>query len=205
MLLFSTKLQALKFVVKQSIFAFCLLLGTIAANAQSLTNAQQAQLRTAACADVSTGRPAMLAGDAAGLRIWLNGAASPTFVVWRTAVSRDDVTGDGFDWTQVDNLTTGQARIWELLFQTETGRINFASAGKRAAISETWKGTAAKVAVGVYVLSQAQRPATVAEKVLATGTGSSGSPGTMTWEGSIDEPTSAGLAYQSNGQLYGCP
>lgn len=40
MSLFSTKLQALKFVVKQSIFAFCLLLGTIVANAQSLTNAQ---------------------------------------------------------------------------------------------------------------------------------------------------------------------
>ena len=71
MSLFSTKLQALKFVVKQSIFAFCLLLGTIVANAQSLTNAQLTALRAGACADILD--PIAVARRSGAAQIQING------------------------------------------------------------------------------------------------------------------------------------
>jgi hypothetical protein len=108
-----------------------------------------------------------------------------TFVAWRSSVTRDAVTTEGFDWTQVDNLTTGQARIWDLLFDTQTGAINPGEPGKRAAISECWKGTAAKVAVATFVLSRCKRFARRGERVFATGTGTDATPGLLTFEGTI--------------------
>ncbi len=186
MSLFSTKLQALKFVVKQSIFAFCLLLGTIAANAQSLTNAQLTTLKACINAVPEWAALPNNSDTASTIASGLNQTANPAWIVWRGDVSRDDVTGDGFDWTQVDNLTTGQARIWELIFQTQTGRINFGDAGKRAGISEAWKGTAAKVAVATFIFSQAKRSATSGEKCLSTGTGTTLSPAVMGYEGAFN-------------------
>jgi len=116
----------------------------------------------------------------------LNAISAPDFFVWRTDVARDDVTGEGFDWTQVDNLTNGQARIWDLIFQTRSGTLSFADPGKRAGISECWKGTAAKVAVATFIFSKANRRAKVAERLLATGTGTAATPATMTFEGNIN-------------------
>lgn len=159
--------------------AFVLCALAFGAQAQSLSNAQLATLK--GCIDAVPEWSAMPnnSDTATTIAAGLNVNASPTWTVWRTAVTRDDVTVEGFDWTQVDNLTTGQARIWDLLFQTQTQTVNFGESGKRAAISETWKGTAAKVAVGVFVLNQAKRSATVGEKCLSTGTGSQGSPATI--------------------------
>lgn len=94
-----------------------------------------------------------------------NSPASPTFFVYRTAVSRDEVMLDGFDWTRVDNLTLGKARIWDWMFST--GFINPSNITIRAGIVETWKGTAADVAVRVVVFSHCQRPASVFEKLFA--------------------------------------
>ena len=111
-------------------------------------------------------------------------ADTVTFKVWKTSAQRNDLLGDGFDWTQVDNLTNGQARIWDWLF--DNGRsINPALASVRSAISEVWKGTAQKVAVGIYVLGLCKRNANLAEKLLATGTGSDAVPATLTFEGSV--------------------
>lgn len=50
-------------------------------------------------------------GDRAGLAALYNADAAPQYIVWRTSIARDEVLADGFDFTQVDNLTTGQARI----------------------------------------------------------------------------------------------
>lgn len=115
-------------------------------------------------------------------------ASSPAFIVWRFNVTRDECTVDGFDWTQVDNLTVGQARIWDLLFDTASRAINFGEPGKRAAISECWKGTAAKVAVATFVLGKGKRTANRVEKLFATGTGSDAAPGTLVVEGKLTQP-----------------
>lgn len=116
----------------------------------------------------------------------LNQPASPAWTVWRSDVSRDDVSGDGFDWTQVDNLTVGQARIWDWLF--DGGSMNAGDSGKRAGIVECWKGTAAKVAVQVFVLGKCKRSAKLGEKVLSTGTGSDAAPAVLGYEGDISYP-----------------
>lgn len=123
------------------------------------------------------------ANNEQGMADWYN--VTSTFVVWLQSVTRDAVSVEGFDWTQVDNLTNGQARIWDLLFDTLTKTINPSEPGKRAAISECWKGTAAKVAVGTFVLSKCKRFASRGEQVFATGVGISATPGLLTFEGSI--------------------
>lgn len=111
--------------------------------------------------------------------------ASPEFVVWRTSITQDEIIERGIDWTQVDNLTVGQGRIWEWLFDNDDKDINPSKSGTRAAISECWKGTAQKVAVATTILGYFKRPATILEKLLATGTGTTAVPATMSIEGSL--------------------
>ena len=110
--------------------------------------------------------------------------ATSDYYVWKTSVSRADTMGDSFDWSQVDNLTVGQARIWDWLF--DNGRsINPALSSIRTGITETWKGTSAKVAVATYILGVCKRFASVAEKLLAVGAGTSANPSVMGFEGQI--------------------
>lgn len=115
----------------------------------------------------------------------LNEPATPEFVVWRTQLFQDTITQNGFDWTQVDNLTVGKARIWEWMFLNATRSINPSKPNVRAGIVECWSGTTARVAVQTAVLGHCKRTATVAEKVLATGTGTTASPATMGHEGAV--------------------
>lgn len=112
--------------------------------------------------------------------------ASPAFIVWKTAVSQDEVMQNGFDWVLVDNLTVGKARIWEWLFDNEGSTINPSKANVRAGIAECWKGTAPMLAQQAVVLGHCKRAASRLEKLFATGVGSDASPATMTVEGSIN-------------------
>jgi hypothetical protein len=122
------------------------------------------------------------ANDEQGMADWYNGVS--TVIVWRSSVSRKEATADGFDWTQVDNLTTGQARIWfDGLFAD--GPMNPSDAGQRAGVAEAWKGTAAKVAVATFVLGKCKRAANKVEALFATGTGTTGSPSLLGYEGTV--------------------
>jgi hypothetical protein len=131
--------------------------------------------------------------DFNSIALALNADASPAFTVWRTSISRRDCQSEGFDWTQADNLTTGQARVWDWLFDGDSQSMNPSESGKRAGVSECWKGTAAKVANATFVLNQCKRSATQAEKVLATGTGTQAVPATMTFEGAVSVGEIAGM------------
>src|SRR5262245_24937125 len=44
---------------------------------------------------------------------WYNLVAVPAFQVYRTSVPMSEIMLNGFDWTRVDNLSVGKARIWE--------------------------------------------------------------------------------------------
>ena len=150
----------------------------------ALTPAQLPALKAAILAETDPAFVALRqANNEDGMAAWYN--ADGAFVVWRSAVTRDDSTVEGFDWTQLDNLTTGQARIWEFLFDTATRSVRASEAGKRAAISECWKGTASKVAVATFILGEWKRFANRVERVYATGTGNDASPGLLTFEGAI--------------------
>lgn len=149
-----------------------------------MTPAQLTTLKAAILAETAPAFVALRNGNETGqMADWFNVAS--TFVAWRTNVTRDEMTAEGFDWTQVDNLTTGQARIWDLLFDNQQRAMNAGDAGKRAGLAECWKGTAAKLAVGAFALSKCKRAINRGEKVFATGTGTDASPGVLTFEGQI--------------------
>jgi hypothetical protein len=109
--------------------------------------------------------------------------ATPAFIVWKSSVNPDEIVRNGMDWTRVDNLTVGKARIWE--WMTKLGTFNPSKANIRAGIDATWVGTAADLAVRATVYTHCKRSATVAEKLFATGTGSDASPATMAFEGRL--------------------
>jgi hypothetical protein len=113
-------------------------------------------------------------------------AASPAFIVWRTSVQLDEIMQNGFDWTRVNNLNVGNARIWEWLFDNEARIINPSRPNVRAGIEECWKGTAADLAVRAAVYTHCKRAANRLERLFATGTGSDASPGTMVIEGGLN-------------------
>lgn len=113
----------------------------------------------------------------------LNALASPLFICWKTSVDPTDIMKNGIDWTRVDNLSVGKARIWEWL--TALGTFDASKANIRAGIDATWVGTSADLAVRAMVYEHCKRPATVAEKVLASGVGSNASPAVFGWEDQI--------------------
>jgi hypothetical protein len=107
------------------------------------------------------------------------------FVVWRSSVGQDEIMQNGFDWVRVDNLSIGKARIWEWLFDNDQRSINPSKANVRAGIDEAWKGTAADLAVRAAVYVHCKRPATRAEQILGSGTGTDAAPGLLGYEGSV--------------------
>jgi large exoprotein involved in heme utilization and adhesion len=150
----------------------------------SLTNPQLQTLKAAILADPTLSSKPLTSAGAGEIATAFNLAASPVFIVWRTNVSKSEVQSNAaFDWTRVDNLTVGKARIWDSMFYD--GSINAAQPNVRAGIDAAWVGTQAdlNVRAGVYVVCK--RSATRGEKVFSTGTGSDASPGTMGYEGAI--------------------
>jgi len=122
-------------------------------------------------------------GDLGQLANYYNVLASPAFIVWKTNVNPDEIMRNGMDWTRVDNLSIGKARIWDWL--TKLGAFDASRVNVRAGIDATWVGTAADLAVRAQVYTHCKRQATVLEKLFATGTGSDAVPATLVVEGAI--------------------
>lgn len=151
----------------------------------ALTTAQMQAIKAYIVADNTlNAQPNTNAGNSVIAGV-LNAIASPTFTVWRTNVTQDEIMQNGFDWVQVDNLSVGKARIWEWLFNNSGRSMNPAKANVRAGIAECWKGTAAMLAVRAAVLAHCKHASNVLEKILASGTGSDADPATMGYEGTI--------------------
>ena len=112
-----------------------------------------------------------------------NAEASPAFVVWKTRTSRQEILQNGFDWTRLDNLSVGKARVWNDIFVD--GYISAAKPNVRAGIEAVWVGTAADLAVRAVVYGHCKRNASRVEKLLASGTGTTETPATMGYEGPL--------------------
>lgn len=153
-----------------------------------LTTGQLQTLKAAILAETNTTFVALrAANDETGMADWLNAAS--TFIVWRTSVTQDEIMQNGFDWTRVDNLSFGKARIWEWMFNNEARAINPSNSNVRAGIESVWVGTAADLAVRASVYAHCKRAASRAERVFATGTGTDASPGLLGWEGYVTAQT----------------
>lgn len=154
--------------------------------ALAFTQAERDQLKTAILAEPSI-QTCVLQGQDGCVANWLN--SESTFVVWRTSVTKQEIyqTPD-WDWTRVDNLTTGEARIWTEMFDNTNHSFNPSFAKVRAGIEEAWKGTAQDETLKANsIYPKCKRNATNAEKVFSTGTGTTLSPGTLTFEGRVSE------------------
>lgn len=141
-----------------------------------LTNAQYLTLKAAALAD-GTASTYITNADDRALADWFNTDQS-AFYVWRSTLTPDRsrsaiVQGA----TQLDSLAAGKR---DSLLWLVSESINPSDANVRQAIDDlcgtqnTLKGA---------LQAALKRTATRAEKILATGTGTSGSPATLSYEG----------------------
>lgn len=148
-----------------------------------LTPAQKTTLKAYIAADAAlaawyaTGRMAEEVANA------LNLPAVPEWIVWKSSVDPNDIMKNGMDWTRIDNLSVGKARIWE--WMTRLGTFDASKPNIRAGIDATWVGTSADLAVRAQVYTHCKRAATRAEMALSTGTGTTASPATMGYEGML--------------------
>lgn len=143
-----------------------------------LTGPQYAQLKAHIAGDPALAALPNTSDGHAAVAAALNVTATPAFVVWRTAVPVDEIMSNGFDWTRVDNATVGKARIWEWMMRA--GTIHPAKANIRAGIDEAWSGTGTEqVTHRAAIYAHCKRAATRAEKLFATGTGTTLAPATL--------------------------
>lgn len=168
--------------------------------AQSLTTPQQAAVRVFACADIATARSYVLAGDATNLRAWLNAAG--TFVVWRTKVTNDEL-GDAMNGTEVAGLSSLNMQRLQVLAAYSGGSQNMARADRRAAFDAVFSGAGGAITRASMAILW-KRNALRVEQALATGTGTTATPGLLTYEGDISETDSVRLLYNDDSSLKGC-
>jgi hypothetical protein len=170
-------------VLKRTFLLFTTL-AAVSLTASALTTAQLQTLKTAILADPVLAAKPMTSTGASQIADAFNLQASPAFTVWRTSVTKAEVqSSSAFDWTRVDNLSVGKARIWDSMFYA--GSINPSQANVRAGIDATWVGTQADLNVRAAVYVVCKRLATRGEKLYAVGTGSDAVPATMAVEGQI--------------------
>src|SRR5574338_348425 len=148
-----------------------------------LTDPQMQTLKALAAAD-PTASTYFDGNHDVELAAWFNAVADANIYVWRSNVTDREVQADpAFDWTRVDNLTTGKARIWEYMFKFRN--ITPSQSNIRTGIAAVWVGTAAYLAVQAAVLAKCKANPSRAVKALATGAGTSATPAVMTYEGTV--------------------
>lgn len=164
------------------------------ANALTLSTAQRDALKAHIQANSDT-NTLYVAGDLQGLADLLNAEAAPVFWVWKTAVTRADIYGlqndlpvsgaqTGFwNWVTYKNQGATEQNAWVQMFMGDTA--NFSLQNIRDGVGSIFTGSAAANAQRDHVLAIGRRHATRAERVLATGTGSTASPAILGSEGLV--------------------
>ncbi len=153
-----------------------------------MTPAQLATLKTHILADQVLA--AMTSGpgtDYGAIAAALNLNAAPNFYVWRTDVARAQVYNDTsventtWDWTVYKNQSVPEQNAWVQMFMGD--QANFSQDNLRAGVAKIFGAANAQTA---HVLAIGKRLAKRAEKVLATGTGSVGTPAKLSsFEGEV--------------------
>lgn len=121
-----------------------------------------------------------------------NLTAAPDFWVWRTYVTKSEVVnstspdGTTFNWTGNGFITrsSGELAAWENLWNA-SGSINASLPQVRQAFADIFSGSGNAAANRAHLLAVARRKATRGEKLFATGAGSTGTPATMAFEGTV--------------------
>lgn len=141
----------------------------------SLTTIQLATLKSAALADPVAAQLAESADDIA-LAAWFNELT--TYIVWRSVLTPEMTRTAIIEGaTQLDALTVGKR---DSLFWLCTGNLNPSMPTVRAAIDDL---CGMQNTLKTSIQAAEKRAATRAEKVLSSGSGTTASPSTMTFEG----------------------
>ena len=156
----------------------------------ALTSAQKTTLKAAINADPVLSAFPNTADGAFAIAAALNLPAVPDYYVWRTAVLVTEIMQNGFDWTRVDNLTVGKARIWE--FMTAAGTLNPSQPNVRAGFESCFSVEAGDQATRQAIYDHCVQKASRAEKIFAAGSGAGTAPthhgvgpDTMTFTGNL--------------------
>lgn len=172
------------------LFAVCAL---FASASWALTGAQLTTLKADIVADGTlNAKPNNSDGNAA-IAIAYNLNASPDYWVWRTAVSKAEyyqstsVDGTTFSMVGTGFITRAQGErdAWRDLFDS-SGNANPSLPQVRQAVADIFSGaTAPAPANRTHLLTVSRRKATRAEKLFATGSGTTVSPSVMSFQGSV--------------------
>ena len=150
-----------------------------------LTPAQLATLKADILADPALASQPMTSAGAQAIADAYNSAATPTFVVWRKSVQTAEV-GKTVNYIAVEAMTTANQDRIKTFYQ-----MNPVEFEPRSDIRSFWANTFSGALGGQGQATRDalealwRRNATRGEKLFATGTGSTVSPGDMTVEGQI--------------------
>lgn len=136
---------------------------------------------------------AVAANDDQAIAATYNALASPDFWVWRTSVSKQEAVGatsqDGttFTWAGNGFITRSVQELlcWQELFDNAGHAVNPSLANIRQAFADIFSGVGNAAANRTHLTTVARRKALRIERLFAAGTGSTGSPGTLTFEGTV--------------------
>lgn len=110
-----------------------------------------------------------------------NQLVSPAWTVWKTNVSTHEIRSV-LVWAEYNELTVSKQNAFQFL--CSNGIVNAGLTNVRAGIQSIFAGPQ-QTGNLVALVAIAKRLATRAEKLFSTGTGSSASPATMTFEGQL--------------------
>jgi len=114
----------------------------------------------------------------------LNATASPAFTVWRTDVTGDEI-GNAWLGTDIAGMSSlNMQRLQLMLASSREGVFDMGRADRRAGFEDPF-GANSNNGSRVAMRAIWKRFATVAEKLLGTGTGSDATPGNLVFEGSV--------------------
>lgn len=154
-----------------------------------LTPAQLATLKAAILADPALAAQPNNADGNLAIAQALAADASPDYWVWRSFVADQEMyegVGDGgtsWSWSIYIGRSQGERDAWRQMVNM-AGGLNPSLANVRAGIADIFSG-AGGVGQRTHLLAIGRRKANRAEKLFATGTGSTASPATMTVEGTL--------------------
>ena len=158
----------------------------------ALTSAQLATLKAAILADPALAAFPNNSDGNTAIAAALAVTAVPDFWVWRTQVSKAELTqgpgpdGTVFNWVGNGFITrsVGEQTAWSELFDAG-GSVNASLTNVRQAFADIFSGTGNAAANRTHLLAVGRRKATRIEKLLAVGTGSTASPAVMGHEGAL--------------------
>lgn len=174
--------------MKRFLVATALILGlTASLSASHLLTAQYTTIRNAINADGALSPQPLNDTGYQVIADAMNVNASPDFWVWRTSVAQSEYVGAAsvdattWSWSEYIGRSQGERDAWRQLFASNSsGTVNPTLANVRAAVTDIFSGAGASpTAQRAHFLATSRRKARRWEKLLATGTGSTASPGVL--------------------------